>query len=359
MIECIFTLDYEIYGNGTGSLDGLVYGPAHRLGEIFRKWDARFVNFVEVAEYEKIEAFGSDPLIDLVKKQIRELHRDGFEIGLHLHPQWCNAHYEKGQWLLDFREYNLCTLAEARVAEIIERSFAYLRHLVNTPSFSPLSFRAGNWLFQPTEPAARILVQNGIKIDSSVFKGGLQHNHGLDYRPALKNGYFWSFGHNVNEPDPSGTCIEVPIYTEMVPFWRMATPKRLGFRNNFGVAGQKFPRKKLNRLLDLLRFGYPLKFDFCRMTLAELTSMVGRIIQRDRQEPALYRPLVAIGHTKDLTDPQIVDEFLGFLRANGIGVATFATTYPKLVAEVRRQHELGVMRELDGMRLPSGERIPT
>jgi hypothetical protein len=99
MIECIFTLDYEIYGNGTGSLSELVYEPAQRLGEIFRQWDARFVNFVEIAEYEKIEAFSSDPVIDLVKKQIRELH---------------HAHYEKGRWLLDFGGYNLCTLPRAR-----------------------------------------------------------------------------------------------------------------------------------------------------------------------------------------------------------------------------------------------------
>ena len=30
MIECIFTLDYEIYGDGTGSLNELVYEPTDR-----------------------------------------------------------------------------------------------------------------------------------------------------------------------------------------------------------------------------------------------------------------------------------------------------------------------------------------
>jgi len=55
MIECIFTLDYEIYGNGTGALGDLVYGPTERLRDIFRKWNAQFVAFVEVAEFEKIE----------------------------------------------------------------------------------------------------------------------------------------------------------------------------------------------------------------------------------------------------------------------------------------------------------------
>ena len=60
MIECIFTLDYEIYGNGTGSLRDHVLEPAQRLREIFDKKKARFVNFVEVAEFERIDRCGSD-----------------------------------------------------------------------------------------------------------------------------------------------------------------------------------------------------------------------------------------------------------------------------------------------------------
>src|SRR6188508_1219715 len=101
MIECIFTLDYEIYGDGQGDLRGLVYEPAERLRALFSRRGLRFVNFVEVAEFEKIDEARSDPAIDLVKRQIRELHVDGFETGLHLHPQWCNAHYDEGKWVLD------------------------------------------------------------------------------------------------------------------------------------------------------------------------------------------------------------------------------------------------------------------
>jgi len=335
MIECVFTLDYELYGNGTGSLEDLVYEPAEQLRRIFRKWKARFVNFVEVAELERIEERGTDPAIALVNKQIRELFWEDFEIALHLHPQWCNAHYRSGRWFLDFDEYNLCALPRNRIAAIVERSLAYLRHIVDEPRFTPLAFRAGNWLFQPTQPAASVLAANGIRMDSSVFKGGLQHTHGLDYRPASKNGYYWPFSSDANQPDPVGQFLEVPIYTEMVPPWRMPCSKRLGIGNNLGYAGQRW-----NRMRDFLRFQYPLKFDFCRMTLDQLTSMMRRIIEKDREEPAVYRPLVAIGHTKDLPEPQVVDDFLCFLRANRIGVATFASVYPKLLTELGRAHEL-------------------
>ena len=65
--------------------------------------------------------------------------------------------------------------------EIVEGSISFLRQVVGRPDFAPCSFRAGNWLFQPTPTAASVLAENGIKIDSSVFKGGLQHTHRLDY----------------------------------------------------------------------------------------------------------------------------------------------------------------------------------
>ncbi len=332
MIECVFTVDYEIYGDGTGALKDLVYEPAKRLRDVFRNRNARFVAFVEVAEFERIEKYGTDLTIDLVKRQIRDFYRDGFEMGLHLHPQWCNARYNEGRWFLDFREYNLCTLPQTRIAQIVNRSLDYLRHVVDQPHFAPLSFRAGNWLFQPTQTTASVLAQKGIRIDSSVFKGGLQHNHSLDYRRALRNGYYWSFEHDVTEPDPVGPWIELPIYTEMVPFWEMLTSKRLGFSNSSSIAGQS-ARQKLNRVRDFLRFRYPLKLDFCRMTLDELTSMMGRVIREDREQPELYRPIVAIGHTKDLTDTQTVDAFLSFLRSNAIAVSTFETVYSKLLHE--------------------------
>lgn len=346
MIECIFTLDYEIYGDGTGSLQHLVYEPAERLRKIFHKWHARFVNFVEVAEFEKIEAYRTDPFIHLVRSQIRDLYHEGFEIGLHLHPQWCNARYRDGRWLLDFSEYNLCTLPRTRIAKLVTHSLEYLRHIIDESGFTALSFRAGNWLFQPTQPAASILAESGIKIDSSVFKGGLQHNHGLDYRRALKNNYYWAFDRAVTESDPAGRFIELPIYAEMVPFWRMPTSKRLGFTKNFGIAGRRSETKS-NRLRDFLRFRYPLKFDFCRMTFSELTSMLEKVIREDRDQPRFYRPLVAIGHTKDLVEPQTVDDFLSFLSARGIAVSTFADVYPRLRGEFSGQRDTSAVSDME------------
>jgi hypothetical protein len=322
MIECIFTIDYEIYGNGEGSLTELVYKPAARFMEIFQKRKKRFVVFVEVAELEMIEANGTDPAIALVKQQIIDFYEAGFELGLHLHPWWYNARYENGSWLLDYSEYNLCALSQERIVQIIDRSINYLRELLGVADFSPHSYRAGHLLFQPTQAVAKVLAERGIKVDSSVYKGGLWHQHKLDYRRALKNGYYWRFTDSINEPDTQGVLLELPIYTQMVPTWKMLTSKRVALQRK-GATATQTGKKMLSRIMDYLRFSYPLKFDLGQMTTEELTRMLDKIIEDDQKDPSSFKPVVAIGHTKDFVDFESVEYFLSYLGQNGIAVSTF------------------------------------
>jgi hypothetical protein len=329
MIECIFTLDYEIFGNGTGSLKDLVYDPTCQLAEVFERHGARLVAFVEAVELARIDENGTDPAIGLVRDQVRDLDRAGFEIGLHLHPWWCNARREGASWVLDYSEYNLCVLSPARISAIVSEAISYLRRVVCRSNFAPLSFRAGNWLFQPTEPAATILAQAGIRVDSSVFRGGRQHNHNLDYRKTPSGQNFWQFRSDVTTAEPLGALIEIPIHTEMVPFWRMQAAKRLARGNSFGAAGHS-GAGRLRRIHDFLRFNHPLKLDFTRLTGAQMIDMVCKVMKTDQEDPATQRPIVAIGHTKDLSDIGAVDAFLAFLSANGIAVSTFRDIYTKL-----------------------------
>jgi peptidoglycan/xylan/chitin deacetylase (PgdA/CDA1 family) len=322
MIQFVFTVDYEIYGNGQGSLRDLVYEPAEKLKAIFRRHGARFVVFVEAAELEAIEAQHADDAIEDVKRQIRGLHGDGFEIGLHIHPQWYNARYINKGWQLDYGEYNLCLLPLERIDRCIGRSISFLRKILADPGYVPFSFRAGNWLLQPTAGVAKLLARHGIKMDSSVYKGGRQSRHGLDYRRALSNGYFWRFSEDVNVPDPAGILVEIPTFTRMVPIWKMFTAKRIGLQQK---AASRLPARQgpLTRLKDYARLCHPMKLDFCRMSTKEMLRLFDPELVKDHKDPSLYRPIVAIGHTKDLIDLNSVELFLSYLQKNGIPVSTF------------------------------------
>jgi peptidoglycan/xylan/chitin deacetylase (PgdA/CDA1 family) len=330
MIECIFTLDYEIFGNGQGSLEEFVYQPAERLAALFKERHARFVVFVEVAELEAIEKNQADPYVDQVKAQVRSFYDEGFEIGLHVHPWWCNASYEGGIWKLDYSEYNLCLLDEARIASIIDRSIGYLRSTLHKPDFSPISYRSGHLLFQPTPAVARALGRRGIKVDSSVYRGGLWREQKQDYRKAASDRYYWRFSEDIVVPDPQGALLEVPIYTEMVPVWKMLTGKRVGLRRKVASASRgRSGGGASRRFLDRLRLLHPLKLDFCSMTMEELTRMVDSVIDEDQRTPSIYRPVVAIGHTKDLVDFETVERFLGYLQDHGIAMTTFERLYER------------------------------
>lgn len=82
--------------------------------------------------------------------------------------------------------------------------------------------------------------------------------------------------------------------------------------------------------LDLLRFSYPLKLDFCRMTLRELTAMINLVIEENKASPDVYKPIVAIGHTKDLTDFSTVEALLRYLRSKEIATTDFRHTLERL-----------------------------
>lgn len=328
MIDCIFTIDYEIYGNGEGSLTDLVFQPTEKLIDIFSKHKKHFDIFVEVAELEMIKSKRTDTAIDLIMHQLRSLNERGYELGLHIHPGWYNAQYHTGMWHIDYNEYNLSALPKYRIHQIVDRAISYMKKIVNDDNFTPLSFRAGHLLFQPSKDLASVLYAFGVKVDSSMYKGGLWHQHHQDYRNALKNGNFWRFKDNINEPDNHGFLLELPIYTQMVPSWKMLTSKRVGLQGK-GASLKTASRKLTSRIMDFMRLCYPLKFDIGQMTTDETILMMSKIIKIDKHDPDTYRPIVIIGHTKDLTDTRQLDLFLHYLQEKDISISTISQAYNK------------------------------
>ena len=322
MIECIFTLDYEIYGNGQGSLQDLVLDPTERLAAVFQEFDAPFVIFAEAVEFTKMEEAQSDPDTARVRTQMRDLRGAGHEIALHLHPWWANARYEGGRWHFDWSERNIGTLKPDRVEAIVSGAISYLREALDDPNFTPLAFRAGQWAIQPTPVIARVLARHGVRVDSSVFKGGRLRGLGLDYRPALRNGGSWRFGNDVNVPDPNGTLWEIPIHTQLVPVWQMLGRKRLNLQSKSRSASKGSPLPHDWR--DFLRFRYPRKLDFCRMSFEEMRATVEGVLEEKQIQGGETRSIVAIGHSKDFVDTQAVRRFLTLLRDRGVAVTTFS-----------------------------------
>ena len=105
MVEVIFTIDYELFGNGAGNLIDHVIQPTKTLKKIFDSYDSTFVIFFEAAEFKKISEFQTDKNIRVIENQVYSLYQDDYEIALHIHPQWYNAVYRGNNWILDFDFY--------------------------------------------------------------------------------------------------------------------------------------------------------------------------------------------------------------------------------------------------------------
>jgi hypothetical protein len=57
--------------------------------------------------------------------------------------------------------------------------------------------------------------------------------------------------------------------------------------------------------------------------------MFKRVITADKKHPEIYKPIVAIGHTKDLVDFDTIDALLGYLQRNDITISTFSDIYAR------------------------------
>ena len=53
MLNVIFTIDYEIHGNGEGSPHELMVEPTRRLLDLFEKYGAKLTIMADVAEILK------------------------------------------------------------------------------------------------------------------------------------------------------------------------------------------------------------------------------------------------------------------------------------------------------------------
>ena len=137
----------------------------------------------------------------------------------------------------------------------------------------------------------------------------------------MANGSSWHFSSDVNTPDANGALLEIPIHTQMVPFWRMLGGKRLKLHSKTRKASEGSPLPRT--LSDFMRLRYPRKLDFCRMTFAEMREAIAEVLEADQAEKD-HTPIVAIGHSKDFVDPDAVRSFLAFLQERGVAVTTFS-----------------------------------
>jgi hypothetical protein len=334
-----YTLDYEIHGNGDGNPINLMVEPTYRLMDLLEQYNQQLTIMADIAEIlcfrRYWEQTGNDDFhVQEIEKQLCDAIHRGHEVQLHIHSSYFNAHWNGSHFDQCIEEYNMAALSYERISEMVGSSVEYLENLLRPikSDYRVWLFRAANWSMMPTPTLYQVLVEHGITHDTSVYKGGCQGgNVCYDYRNAYDNLLsYTASAEDINQYDPKGTITEMPIYTEMRPFWDFISPIRI-FRmirakfhkhkhNEHKTLAQTVVDKTDNRRISLRSFFVksPLKMDFNQVNGRGLIRMMKDIIRRAQKENLQHIDIVLIGHSKTFVpyNEKTLRPFLEWIQKN-------------------------------------------
>lgn len=357
MFKIIITLDYEIFGEGSGDVKKHMIEPTSRLLDICDEYGAKLTIMFEVGEYwafkseeEKgeFEELSYKPS-KLMEQQAVDAIKRGHDVQLHLHPQWIGAKYNGG-WKLNHDYWRLANLPNGlgnkddvfSIRGSLYKGKKDLEKLLKPVNnkYECIAFRAGAWCIQPEKNVIRAMKDVGIKVDTSVFKGGYTNNgEYYDFRNVVNNyGYWWTKEDNIcQEGDKGKNIIEIPIYALVQPFilnfkwtklmWILKT-KMIIKNKNFNYYAKQGKNKNLKKNFKILFEKYPIKWDFCKLNHNDLYLYLQKIIINEKNNSYdLGIPVVMIGHSKDFFNERNFDAFLKKVKRNYIdkGIAKFET----------------------------------
>ena len=323
VVRVIFTLDYEIHGNGEGCPYELMVEPTARLLRLFDAHGARLTIMADIAEILKFKEYADQHGKDLyhyqdIAAQLQTAVRGGHDVQLHIHSSYFNATHDGRRWVQDWTEYNFAGLSPCRLDELIKLGRNFLESLLQpvNPAYRCNVFRAANWSVSPSQNVVRALVNNGIRIDTSVFKYGRREGLvNFDYRLAHSDMLPWRADEDaIWRSNPHGEIWEVPIYSEhrclpaflslnriyrsiLGRFHRV--PGTLGNPGGYG-ASRGTRHSSVTRRLGRLVGRHAWKADFNQCTGRQLIGALKRGASRHR-DSAAPRPFVLIGHSKLFT----------------------------------------------------------
>lgn len=173
-------------GNGTGNVADLQYLPALTMMNILKKYNATMTFMVEVAHQLELKKHTKHPNIKLQSKlwddTVLLMKEEGFDVQLHLHPQWINAPFENGYFHVS-KEWNIGKYKKGQQNDLVNASIDYLEDLIK-PQFSDYkvcAFKAGSWGLQPFDNLYSIFKNRGINVVIGVRDGLTVEGIGIDY----------------------------------------------------------------------------------------------------------------------------------------------------------------------------------
>ncbi len=346
MIHLVLSLDYEVFGNGSGDVRRDMIEPTRRLLALCDKHGAKLAIMFEVGEYWAMKqaeqagtlCLGYSPSRE-IEEQLRDAAKRGHDVQLHLHPWWIGATFEQNQWRLNPQYLRVTDLPNGLGSEddllsvlgVLHAGKSTLETLIKPvcPDYECLVYRAAMFWGQPSNDLIVAMKRVGLAADSSVISGLHEVTPApTDYRQAPSAmGFWWTSADDISQSGPAGEhIIEFPVHSRMRPYvcnlkWtklRTTLQRRRAEKSNMHGHGMMEARKSrdpLGTLLKKLITSQPLKYDFCKLSAANMIRWLQHAVRSDTTgQTGADTPLVMLGHSKDFWNDRHLGTFLRFAK---------------------------------------------
>lgn len=315
MKSFLLTLDYELYGNGSGNVFKHIIEPTDMILNILHKYDAKLTIFFEVVEYWKLKeeweagnrmGYQDNPIVAM-EEQIKEAYRQGHDVQLHIHPQWVDAEYKNGTWHLNLNEWRLGGYfrdGEYSLVNLLQKGKQTLEDLITPidPEYRCIAIRAGGYNIQPSEEIVMAMASVGLKVDTSIYPGGKEIGtlSNYDYTGIKEDISYWYVGNKLEEQGNS-EIVELPIVAFPIRRWKkFASFDRIKslFRNSKSATDSfiaKTSHPKSSRL-DKVKYFFEIEWqtwDYCLFSPSLHKHFFSQV---NRQKNRDY--LTLVGHPK-------------------------------------------------------------
>lgn len=317
MKTLIFTLDYELYGNGSGNVFTHIVEPTNKILEIADKYNAKITFFFEVVEYWKLKAewekgnymgYTENPILAM-EEQLRYAHSKGHDIQLHIHPQWVDAKWDNGKWTVNNQHWRLGGyegVGENSLHTIIKRGKETIETIIGN-GYKCSAIRAGGYNAQPSDKIMDAMKDCGLKADSSIVPGAIESGSlsKYDYSMCRNNIGYW-YCKNALEKESADTTgiIELPIVAfPIVRIQKYLSKDRIkSLLQNRNSAKEAFDAKtgdKSNGIISKFKFFFEKEYqtwDFCLFSKGMHRKFLKQISKQTEREV-----FVLVGHPKSYT----------------------------------------------------------
>lgn len=357
MVQLVLSLDYEIFGNGSGDVMRDVIRPTARLLDICERHGAKLTIMFEVGEYWAFERYDAQLQQDLgyspseaMTTQATEAIKRGHDVQLHLHPWWIGATIEHNRWRLHPEYKRITDLPNGlgcgqdlfSVIGVLCKGKQTLEMIARPgrQDYDCLAYRAAMFWGQPSGEVIRDLKTAGFVADSSVISGLYEATPvPTDYRQAVSAaGYWWTSGEDISQVGPrGGHIIEFPVYSRLMPYvcnlkWtkvHTTLKRRFQERSNthgHGMMDARQSTEPLGKVIRKLGTLQPMKYDFCKLSSRDMIRWLRRLMKGESVGgDDCGTPVVMLGHSKDFWNDLNVAAFLKCVKEECADVVRFST----------------------------------